>query len=105
MVRPYRSLGLLDTSPFESVDAKGVGRLVRLAIEDGRHTRPGLTMGVCGQHAADPDSIGFFDACGVNYLSCPAPDIALTRYAAGWAARRSDRDAASDPGEREAACG
>jgi pyruvate,orthophosphate dikinase len=56
----YLELGVFGVSPFESIDRDGVGRLVRLSVQEGRDARPGLKTGVCGEHGGDPDSIHFF---------------------------------------------
>lgn len=82
----YLSNGVLTISPFETIDAKGVGRLVRIAVEEGRATRPDLTIGVCGEHGGDPESIQFFDAVGLDYVSCSPFQVPVARLEAGRAA-------------------
>ncbi|MEU8094370.1 pyruvate, phosphate dikinase [Micromonospora chalcea] len=82
----YLERGIFPVSPFESIDATGVGRLVRLAVAEGRAARPGLTVGVCGEHGGDPDSIGFFAAAGLDYVSCSPYRVPVARLAAGRAA-------------------
>ena len=62
--------GLVARSPFETIDAEGVGELVKTAAERGRATKPGLKLGICGEHGGDPASIEFFDAAGLDYVSC-----------------------------------
>ncbi|MFG1758973.1 pyruvate, phosphate dikinase [Micromonospora echinofusca] len=81
----YLERGVFGVSPFETVDAKGVGRLVRLAVAEGRVTRPELTVGVCGEHGGDPDSIGFFADAGLDYVSCSPYRVPIARLAAGQA--------------------
>ena len=98
VLAPYQDLGLVDSSPFERLDRSGVGQLIELAVRAGRQVRPGMSMGACGEHAADPDSILAFDDYGLDYVSCAVPDITLARYAAGYAARRSARAGAGRPG-------
>ncbi len=88
VLRPYQDLGLIDASPFEHIDRSGVGQLISLAVRAGRRVRPGMRMGVCGEHAADPDSILTFNDCNLDYVSCSVPDLTVTRYAVGHAARR-----------------
>ena len=89
----YLSNGVLTISPFETIDAKGVGRLVRIAVEEGRATRPDLTIGVCGEHGGDPESIQFFDAVGLDYVSCSPFRVPVARLEAGRAAiQGSDTD-------------
>ncbi|SCL46439.1 pyruvate phosphate dikinase [Micromonospora citrea] len=82
----YLERGVFGVSPFETVDAKGVGRLVRLAVAEGRAARPELTVGVCGEHGGDPDSIGFFADAGLDYVSCSPYRVPIARLAAGQAA-------------------
>ncbi|WP_433495757.1 pyruvate, phosphate dikinase [Micromonospora sp. CA-248089] len=82
----YLERGIFPVSPFESIDATGVGRLVRLALAEGRAARPDLTVGVCGEHGGDPDSIGFFADAGLDYVSCSPYRVPVARLAAGRAA-------------------
>ncbi|GAA3807569.1 pyruvate, phosphate dikinase [Cellulomonas soli] len=81
----YTANGVLSVSPFETIDAKGVGRLVRIAVEEGRATRPDLTIGVCGEHGGDPESIRFFDSVGLDYVSCSPFRVPVARLEAGRA--------------------
>ena len=85
----YESLGIVDVSPFESIDAAGVGLLVRRAVTDGRSRKPGLRVGVCGEHGGDPDSIAFFLEAGIDYVSCSAYRVPVARLAAAQAVLRS----------------
>jgi len=73
-------------SAFESLDQEGVGRLVRIATEEGRATKPDLKIGVCGEHGGDPDSIHFFAEVGLDYVSCSPPRVPVVRLEAGRAA-------------------
>ncbi|MFG2058037.1 pyruvate, phosphate dikinase [Micromonospora sp. NPDC048930] len=82
----YLERGIFPVSPFESIDAKGVGRLIRLAVAEGRATRPELTVGVCGEHGGDPDSVAFFAGAGLDYVSCSPYRVPIARLAAGRAA-------------------
>src|SRR5205085_3680557 len=66
----YVEKKILPKDPFESIDTVGVGQLVRLGTEQGRKANPKLKVGVCGEHGGDPDSIRFFRACNLNYVSC-----------------------------------
>jgi pyruvate,orthophosphate dikinase len=77
---------IVDRSPFETIDAPGVGWLVRLAAWVGREEHPGLKLGVCGEHGGDPDSIAFFQTAGLDYVSCSAPRVPIARVAAAQAA-------------------
>jgi pyruvate,orthophosphate dikinase len=82
----YLDKGVFTVSPFETLDADGVGRLVRVAAEEGRATRPGLKLGVCGEHGGDPESIHFFHGVGLDYVSCSTFRIPVARLEAGRAA-------------------
>jgi pyruvate, orthophosphate dikinase len=82
----YQDAGLIPADPFEHLDEDGVGLLVRAAARDARAVRPDLGLGVCGEHAGDPDSILFFERCGIDYLSCSPPRIPVARLEAGRAA-------------------
>ena len=82
----YLDLGIFGVSPFESLDREGVGRLVRIAVEEGRRTKPGLHLGVCGEHGGDPDSVHFFHDVGLDYVSCSPFRVPVARLEAGRAA-------------------
>jgi pyruvate,orthophosphate dikinase len=82
----YLDLGIFGVSPFESLDRDGVGRLVRIAAEEGRKTRPELHLGVCGEHGGDPDSVHFFHEVGLDYVSCSPFRVPVARLEAGRAA-------------------
>jgi pyruvate,orthophosphate dikinase len=82
----YLELGIFGISPFESIDRDGVGRLIRIAAEEGRATRPGLKLGVCGEHGGDPDSVHFFHEVGLDYVSCSPFRVPVARLEAGRAA-------------------
>jgi len=82
----YLQNGVLTISPFETLDADGVGQLVRAGVEGGRSTKPGLHMGVCGEHGGDPESIHFFHDVGLDYVSCSPFRIPIARLEAGRAA-------------------
>ncbi|MEO3744850.1 pyruvate, phosphate dikinase [Plantactinospora sp. B5E13] len=81
----YLELGIFGISPFESIDADGVGRLVRIAAEEGRAARPGLKLGVCGEHGGDPESVHFFHSVGLDYVSCSPFRVPVARLEAGRA--------------------
>ncbi len=85
----YLDLGIFGVSPFESLDRDGVGRLVRMACEEGRATRPDLHLGVCGEHGGDPDSVHFFHEAGLDYVSCSPFRVPVARLEAGRAALAS----------------
>ncbi len=82
----YLQLGIFETSPFESVDREGVGRLIKIAVADARQTNPELSIGVCGEHGGDPDSVHFFAESGFDYVSCSPFRVPVARLEAGRAA-------------------
>jgi pyruvate,orthophosphate dikinase len=89
----YLEKGVFGVSPFESLDREGVGRLVRIATEEGRKARPDLHVGVCGEHGGDPDSVHFFHEVGLDYVSCSPFRVPVARLEAG---RASVETTASD---------
>ncbi|MEV0128013.1 pyruvate, phosphate dikinase [Dactylosporangium sp. NPDC050688] len=82
----YLELGIFGVSPFESIDRDGVGRLVRIAVDEGRAARPELHLGVCGEHGGDPESVHFFHEVGLDYVSCSPFRVPVARLEAGRAA-------------------
>jgi pyruvate,orthophosphate dikinase len=81
----YLEQGLLDKDPFVSLDASGVGQLVEIGVKKGRAARPGLKIGVCGEHGGDPASIRFFHGAGLDYVSCSPYRVPIARLAAAQA--------------------
>ena len=86
VVPAYTQRHILASSPFGTIDTDGVGELVRMAVERGRASRPGLVTGVCGEHGGDPASIRFFHEAGVDYVSCSPFRVPVARVAAAQAA-------------------
>ena len=82
----YLSSGMYETDPFQSIDQKGVGLLVKMAAEKGRTVRPGIKLGVCGEHGGDPASVEFFHRVGLDYVSCSPFRVPIARLAAAQAA-------------------
>jgi pyruvate,orthophosphate dikinase len=82
----YVEQGILPKNPFQTIDREGVGRLMQMAINDGRKTRPELEVGICGEHGGDPDSIEWCHLIGNNYVSCSPFRVPIARLAAGHAA-------------------
>jgi pyruvate, orthophosphate dikinase len=82
----YLDRGIFGVSPFESLDPDGVGRLIRIAVAEGRVTRPELKLGICGEHGGDPDSVRFCHAAGLDYVSCSPFRVPIARLEAGRAA-------------------
>ena len=87
----YVAQGILAKSPFQSLDQEGVGELISIAKERGRKTRKDLKLGICGEHGGDPTSVGFFDAIGLDYVSCSPFRVPIARLAAAQAAIRARR--------------
>ena len=81
----YNETGILQDNPFEVLDIKGVGQLMKMAVEDGRRTRPDLKIGICGEHGGDPVSIHFCHHIDINYVSCSGPRVPVARLAAAQA--------------------
>ncbi|HLT71028.1 MAG TPA: pyruvate, phosphate dikinase [Cyclobacteriaceae bacterium] len=81
----YISQGLLKANPFEVLDEAGVGRLMKMAVNEGRKTKPGLKIGICGEHGGHPESIGFCHSLGLDYVSCASPRVPVARLAAAQA--------------------
>jgi len=81
----YQEAGLVSANPFESLDVKGVGSLMKIGVDAGRKTRPDLKIGICGEHGGHPDSIRFCDHVGLDYVSCSGPRVPIARLAAAHA--------------------
>ncbi|HXI03086.1 MAG TPA: putative PEP-binding protein, partial [Candidatus Saccharimonadales bacterium] len=78
----YVTRRIIPEDPFQSLDAEGVGRLVELAVKEGRGTRPKLKIGICGEHGGDPRSVAFFHRAGLDYVSCSPYRVPIARLAA-----------------------
>jgi pyruvate,orthophosphate dikinase len=91
----YIDVKILDRSPFETLDTPGVGQLIRMGAWLGRKTKPGLSLGVCGEHGGDPDSIEFLNSSGIDYVSCSPYRVPIARVAAAQASIRA-RSAAAE---------
>jgi len=87
----YAELEIVKKNPFATIDDSGVGQLVSIAVEKGRATRPGLKLGICGEHGGDPDSIRFFEKVGLDYVSASPFRIPVARLAAAQAALSAKR--------------
>jgi pyruvate,orthophosphate dikinase len=81
----YTETGILQDNPFEVLDIKGVGQLMKMAVAKGRETRPDLKVGICGEHGGDPVSIHFCHHIGITYVSCSGPRVPVARLAAAQA--------------------
>ncbi|HZQ97256.1 MAG TPA: pyruvate, phosphate dikinase [Chloroflexota bacterium] len=82
----YVERKILPVNPFQALDRNGVGRLMRIAVEDGRKTRPDLEVGICGEHGGEPSSVEFCHQLGLNYVSCSPFRVPIARLAAAQAA-------------------
>jgi pyruvate, orthophosphate dikinase len=82
----YVEQGILAKDPFVSIDVEGVGEMVRIGVEKGRATKPGLKLGICGEHGGDPASIAFCEAVKLDYVSCSPYRVPVARLAAAQAA-------------------
>ncbi len=87
----YLERGILPQNPFQTLDQRGVGELMRIAVEKGRATRPDLEIGICGEHGGDPASIAFCHRLGLDYVSCSPYRIPVARLAAAHAALQDEK--------------
>src|SRR4051812_5817967 len=81
----YQKLGIFEQDPFVTIDTTGVGELIKIAVERGRNSRPGLKLGICGEHGGDPASIRFCREIGLDYVSCSPYRVPIARLAAAQA--------------------
>jgi pyruvate, orthophosphate dikinase len=82
----YKKKGILKHDPFEVLDQEGVGQLMKLAVKNGRKTRPDIKLGICGEHGGEPSSVAFCHTAGLNYVSCSPYRVPIARLAAAQAA-------------------
>ncbi|HXT10620.1 MAG TPA: pyruvate, phosphate dikinase [Candidatus Angelobacter sp.] len=83
---PYTEAEIVKKNPFASIDQTGVGQLMKIAVEKGNATRPGIKLGICGEHGGDPDSVKFCHRIGLTYVSCSPFRVPVARLAAAQAA-------------------
>src|SRR5207247_1216235 len=83
---PYTELEIVKKNPFASIDQTGVGQLMKIAVEKGNASRPGIKLGICGEHGGDPDSVKFCHRIGLTYVSCSPYRVPVARLAAAQAA-------------------
>jgi pyruvate, orthophosphate dikinase len=93
----YLDDGVLTSNPFETIDIGGVGDLMRVAVERGTRTNPGLKLGICGEHGGDPRSIDFCHTLGLDYVSCSPFRVPLARLAAAQAALAGTDNGGAEP--------
>jgi len=89
----YLERGILTDNPFATIDEKGVGKLMIMAVELGRQTRPDIEVGICGEHGGDPKTVHFCHKIGLNYVSCSPFRVPIARLAAAHAALENPRPA------------
>jgi pyruvate,orthophosphate dikinase len=92
-LQPYIENEVFKKNPFASLDTVGVGQLMKMAVEKGNATRPGIKLGICGEHGGDPDSVKFCHNIGLNYVSCSPFRVPVARLAAAQAALESAKAA------------
>lgn len=97
----YLEHNILEQNPFEVLDRKGVGELIKIAVERGRRTRPDLEVGICGEHGGDPSSVEFCHDAGLDYVSCSPFRVPIARLAAAQAEIRNPRKAKGKAGRVE----
>lgn len=85
IIKEYRDKGILEEDPFESLDQTGIGKLVDMAVELGKKTRPNIHLGICGEHGGDPKSIDFCHRVGLQYISCSPFRVPIARLSAAQA--------------------
>src|SRR5439155_593822 len=83
---PYQELEIVKKNPFATIDQHGVGQLIEIAVEKGNKVRPGIKLGICGEHGGDPDSVKFCHRAGLSYVSCSPYRVPVARLAAAQAA-------------------
>ena len=87
-LRTYTDSGIYPRDPFVTLDIEGVGALVKMGCDKGRTQRPDMKLGICGEHGGDPDSVDFFESCGLDYVSCSPYRVPIARLAAAQATIR-----------------
>ena len=98
-IPPYTELEIIKKNPFASIDQTGVGQLMQMAAEKGNKTRPGIKLGICGEHGGDPDSVKFCHRIGLTYVSCSPFRVPVARLAAAQAAL--EEQAAAKPAKKK----
>ncbi len=98
---PYAELEICKTNPFASIDQAGVGQLMKIAVEKGNATRPGIKLGICGEHGGDPNSVKFCHKLGLTYVSCSPFRVPVARLAAAQAALEEEAAKAAKPAKKK----
>ncbi len=100
-LQPYVENEIFKKNPFATLDQTGVGQLMKIAVEKGNATRPGIKLGICGEHGGDPDSVKFCHKLGLNYVSCSPYRVPVARLAAAQAAIADKKAAAAKPAKKK----
>ena len=98
---PYAELEICKKNPFATIDQAGVGQLMKMAAEKGNKTRPGIKLGICGEHGGDPNSVKFCHKLGLTYVSCSPFRVPVARLAAAQAAIEEKRQAAAPKAKKK----
>ncbi len=98
---PYTEAEIVKKNPFATIDQTGVGQLIKIAAEKGNATRPGIKLGICGEHGGDPDSVKFCHKVGLTYVSCSPFRVPVARLAAAQAAIADKQAAAAKPAKKK----
>ena len=88
-IKDYLKRGILRKDPFQSIDRRGVGTLIKMAVGKGQLVNPDIVMGICGEHGGDPESIYFCHSAGLDYVSCSPYRVPVARLAAAHAVLRA----------------
>ena len=99
---PCAELEICKTNPFAPIDQAGVGQLMQIAVEKGNKTRPGIKLGICGEHGGDPNSVKFCHKIGLTYVSCSPFRVPVARLAAAQAALEEEAAKAAKPAKKPA---
>ncbi len=91
LIETYIDKNILENDPFKTLDQVGVGKLMKMAVENGKKTRPNIRLGICGEHGGDPKSVEFCHQIGLNYVSCSPFRVPVARLAAAQAAIKEER--------------
>jgi pyruvate,orthophosphate dikinase len=98
---PYAELEIVKKNPFATIDQTGVGQLIKIAVEKGNQTRPGIKLGICGEHGGDPESVKFCHRVGLTYVSCSPFRVPVARLAAAQAALEEEAAKAAKPAKKK----
>jgi pyruvate,orthophosphate dikinase len=101
-IPPYQEAEIMKKNPFASIDQTGVGQLMKIAEQKGNSTRPGIKLGICGEHGGDPDSVKFCHKIGLTYVSCSPFRVPVARLAAAQAALETESQAKHANGKMKA---